>query len=126
MPLAVSGAFHSPLMAEAAAEFARAIKKYSFSNPKFPIYCNVTGRPEVSAEGIKQRLSEQMTSSVQWIATISNLFKAGINSFVECGPKNVLGKMVEPNLAGEPGANEGSYQAVSVNSAKELQRFFPG
>jgi [acyl-carrier-protein] S-malonyltransferase len=126
LPLAVSGAFHSPLMAEAAEEFTVAIKKCSFSNPKFPVYCNVTGRPETSAAGIKQRLSEQMTASVQWTLTIRNLFSAGIRSFVECGPKNVLGKMVEPILAEAPGADEGSYQTVSVNSAEDLQRFFPG
>jgi [acyl-carrier-protein] S-malonyltransferase len=113
-------------MAEAAEEFSRVIKKYSFSNPKFPVYCNVTGRPETSAAGIKQRLSEQMTASVQWTLTIRNQFKAGIRCFVECGPKNVLGKMVEPILADEPGAEEGSYQAVSVNSAEDLRRFFPG
>jgi [acyl-carrier-protein] S-malonyltransferase len=123
LPLAVSGAFHSPLMAEAAKEFAAAIKKYKFSKPKFPVYCNVTGLPEVSAEGVKQRLVEQMTSSVQWILTIRNQFNAGIRCFVECGPKNVLGKMVAPILEGEPGAAEGVYKSVSVSSAVELQEF---
>jgi [acyl-carrier-protein] S-malonyltransferase len=67
-----------------------------------------------------------MTSPVQWILTIRNQFNAGIRRFVECGPKNVLGKMVEPILEGEPGADEGSYQTVSVNSTEDLRRFFPG
>lgn len=121
MPLAVSGAFHSPFMAEASAELAAYLDKCDFLNPRFPVYCNVTGRPENSGEGLKARLKEQMTSSVQWIDSVTGMFQAGVRRYVECGPKSILGKMVQQILSGKPGAEECRY--VGVTSCEDLQAF---
>ncbi|MDR2893121.1 MAG: ACP S-malonyltransferase [Deltaproteobacteria bacterium] len=122
LPLAVSGAFHTPFMGEAAAELTKALNKCDFSNPRFPVYCNVTGRAEHSADGVKARLLDQMTSSVRWIDTIRNQYNDGIRRFVECGPKSVLAKMTEPILA-PLAAPEGSWQSLSITSIEEVQNF---
>jgi [acyl-carrier-protein] S-malonyltransferase len=121
LPLAVSGAFHSPFMAEASAELAACLDKCAFARPRFPVYCNVTGRAESSAAGLKDRLKAQMTSPVQWIDSVGNMFQAGVRRYVECGPKSILGKMVQQILAGRPGAEE--CQCLGVTSREDLQAF---
>lgn len=116
LPLAVSGAFHSPYMAEAAAELAKAVAKCDFSNARFPVYNNATGRGAVEAGAIKDALLTQMTSSVYWIDTVRNQFKDGMTDFVECSPKNVLGKMVGQILADR----EGRFTARTVSGPADL------
>ena len=98
IPLPVSGAFHSPLMQEAAAEMAKALEKSSWNTAKFPVYPNVTGKAVTDTRELKQFLLEQMTSSVCWIDTIANQWNNGVRRFVECGPKGVLTKMTKPIL----------------------------
>lgn len=116
IPLAVSGAFHSPYMAEASREMAVAINKCNFSNARFPVYCNASGKAESSAGAIKELLLGQMTSSVRWIDTINNQFKDGLTTFVECSPKNVLGKLVGQILAD----HEGKFSTRTVSSPADL------
>jgi len=97
IPLAVSGAFHSPLMNEAAIELASAIDRVGkgrWNKARFPVYCNAAPVAESDPERIKELLKKQMTSSVYWIDTITRQWDDGCRSFVECGPKGVLGKMV--------------------------------
>lgn len=101
LPLPVSGAFHSPLMEEAAAEMAKAlaaVSKTAWSKARFPVYCNVTGKGETDADALHRQLARQMTSSVYWVDTIQNQWDAGCGHFVECGPKGVLTRMVAPIL----------------------------
>ncbi len=97
--LKVSGAFHSPLMAEAAAELAPYIKKADFSDSRMPVYCNVHGRAVREAAVLRQCLVEQMTASVLWIDTMQHMWVDAARRFVEIGPKAVLAKMVAPCLA---------------------------
>jgi len=97
LPLAVSGAFHSPLMNEAAGELASAldgIGKAQWNKARFPVYCNAAPKAESDPERIKALLKQQMTSSVNFIDTITWQWDDGCRAFVECGPKGVLGKMV--------------------------------
>ncbi len=100
--LKVSGAFHSPLMQEAADELAPLIKKADFKNPRIPVYCNVNAKATHDAAALRQSLLEQMTSSVLWIDTIQNMWTDTLRRFVEIGPKVVLAKMVTPCLADMP------------------------
>lgn len=104
IPLAVSGAFHSPLMAEAARELAGVLEKCSWNNPAFPVYCNAVGVAVKDAETLKNVMQKQMTSSVLWIDTIKNQWTDGARRWVELGPKAVLSKMVKPILEEIPGA----------------------
>ena len=129
LPLPVSGAFHSPLMREAAGDLAKAIDaigKGAWNNARFPIYANAVGRAATEADDIRDLLKIQMTSSVRWIDTISAQWTAGVRLFVECGPKGVLSKMVGPILqAHAPAAAAHSdetpaWQAQSVAGLAEI------
>ncbi|MDQ7032527.1 MAG: ACP S-malonyltransferase [Desulfonauticus sp.] len=91
--LPVSGAFHSPLMKEAALELAKEIEKIDFSSPEIPIYLNTTGNKELNGDTIKEILKKQMTSSVKWIQLIESMYDHDIKNYLEIGPKNVLSKM---------------------------------
>ena len=118
VPLAVSGAFHSPLMAEAAAEIEKVLAKADWRPPSVPVYPNVTGRAESDPGRLLDLLSRQMTSSVRWIDTMSALYEAGARTFVEIGPKGVLTRMVKPNLEGKDDVN-----AVNVATKEALENF---
>jgi len=116
--LPVSGAFHSPLMDEAAKELAKAMRSATWSRPRFAVYCNVTGRAVTDGESLHEAMTRQMTSSVQWISTVTNQWNDGVRRWVEAGPKGVLTKMVGPILAasGVPAAEEGGWAAEGAGS----------
>jgi [acyl-carrier-protein] S-malonyltransferase len=101
IPLAVSGAFHSPLMSEPANAFAKIIDGLRWSPAKFPVYPNVSGRGETDPGVLKTMLTAQMTSSVLWTDTVCGLYDAGARRFVEIGPRNVLAKLAPQNLPGK-------------------------
>jgi [acyl-carrier-protein] S-malonyltransferase len=131
--LAVSGAFHSPLMAEASAELAKAIDgiaKTAWNDPRFPVYGNAAPRAEHSWEAVKALLVRQMTSSVYWSDTIARQWDDGCRLFVECGPKGVLAKMVEPVLrqhepaAAAHSANVPAWTCRAVGDMRQLREFF--
>ncbi len=88
--LAVSGAFHSPLMLPAQTELQQAIDSTKFAAPKCPVYQNVDAMPHTDAEEIKQNLIKQLTSPVRWTKTIQNMAAAGVDEVIECGPGAVL------------------------------------
>ena len=110
IPLAVSGAFHSPLIQEAADEFAAFLAGLDWRAPAFPVYHNATALPEPDASGILPVMQRQMTSSVLWIQTLQALYGAGVRRFVEVGPKGVLAKLLGPNLkaCGDDWTGEGA------------------
>ena len=96
IPLKVSGAFHSPLMAEANAELAPMLDKAHWANGKFPVYCNATGQPVQDADSARANMLKQMVSPVRWIECVRAQYAAGARLWLELGPKAVLGKMVAP------------------------------
>ncbi len=101
VPLAVSGAFHSPLMAAPAAELEKALRKAGLRCPAAaPVFFNVTGAAEPDADKALTLMCRQMTSQVRWIDTMANLHAAGARTFVELGPKGVLAKLATANLKG--------------------------
>jgi [acyl-carrier-protein] S-malonyltransferase len=95
MELAVSGAFHSPLMTEAGERFGLALAGMEFGGPGIPVYHNVTAQPASGAEALPDLLAKQLVSSVRWVETIQNMVKAGITTFVEIGPGKVLSGLVK-------------------------------
>lgn len=95
IPLNVSGAFHSPLMADAAAEFQDVLESVSFSKALFPVLSNVEPVPTVEAEVLKERLQRQMTGAVRWREISLQLPKEGIEQVVEIGPGKVLTGLIK-------------------------------
>ncbi|BAU40919.1 ACP S-malonyltransferase [Leptolyngbya sp. O-77] len=88
--LNVSGAFHSPLMAEAAAEFRTVLDSVAFQTAQVPVLSNVDPTPATDAAVLKDRLDRQMTGSVRWREISLQLSQAGIERVVEVGPGKVL------------------------------------
>lgn len=83
--LPVGGAFHSPLMAPAQDELARAIDQTKFETPSCPIYQNFTALPETDPVKIKANLVAQLTGAVKWTQIMNKMIADGITSAVEVG-----------------------------------------
>ena len=94
VPLKVSGAFHSEMMKESSEEFAIFLKGFSFALPSFPIFANVTGSEYSNPDEIGGLLVKQMYSSVLWSESIQKMRSLGADEFIECGPGNVLTKLL--------------------------------
>jgi [acyl-carrier-protein] S-malonyltransferase len=92
LPLNVSGAFHSPLMAEAADAFREAVASTTFSAGSMPVYSNVTSEP---ANDWPSLLVEQLKSPVRWTEIIQHMLRDGIEDFAECGPGDVLKGLIK-------------------------------
>ena len=107
LPLAVSGAFHSPLMAEASRKLAERLNRAEWHTPRFPVYCNVTGTATADRHALQELAIRQMTSSVMWIDTIRHQWEDGVTRWLELGPKSVLAKMVRPILEDSGAPAEG-------------------
>ena len=100
IPLAVSGAFHSPFMAGAAASFAAELEQVPFADAAIPVLSNTDPTPETSGAALKQRLTSQMTTGVRWRETMAALSAAGISTAVEIGPGNVLSGLIKRGCTG--------------------------
>jgi [acyl-carrier-protein] S-malonyltransferase len=101
IPLKVSGAFHSPLIAPAAAEFQDILESVEFQPAVVPVLSNVEPIPSTDADILKQRLNKQMTGTVRWREISLQLPANGIQQVVEIGPGNVLTgliKRISPDL----------------------------
>ena len=94
LPLAVGGAFHSPLMEMARVELAAAIEKAPVSKPICPVYQNVDALPHTDPVEIKDNLLKQLTAPVRWTQSVINMINDGMTEFVECGPGTVLTGLV--------------------------------
>lgn len=88
--LPVGGAFHSPLMQPAAEDLAEAINKTEFRKPFCPIYQNVTAKPSMESEEIRENLLRQLTVPVRWTQSVQNMITDGASEFYEFGPGDVL------------------------------------
>lgn len=95
IPLDVSGAFHSPLMRPAETGLRLALNEVYFSKPSIPFVANVTGNYMQDSKEIKESLALQLTSSIQWEASVSKMVEDGITTFVEFGPGKVLSGLVK-------------------------------
>lgn len=95
LPLPVGGAFHSPFMAPAEEELAKAIKETAFSKPSCPIYQNVDAKPHTDPEEIKANLVAQLTAPVRWTQSAQAMMNDGATKFIECGPGKVLQGLVK-------------------------------
>ncbi len=100
LPLAVGGAFHSPLMEPARQELAKAINSTIFATPSCPIYQNVTAQAHTDPDIIKDNLLRQLTAPVRWSQSVSKMIEDGAGSFVELGPGKVLQGLIK-RIAGK-------------------------
>ncbi|MFM2123010.1 MAG: S-malonyltransferase [Cyanobacteriota bacterium] len=100
IPLAVSGAFHSPFMQQAADAFAAAIAAVPFADAAIPVLSNTDPTPETRGDALKERLRSQMTTGVRWRETMERFSADGIATAVEIGPGNVLSGLIKRSCEG--------------------------
>ncbi len=110
--LNVSGAFHSPLMAEAAEAFAAVLAEVPFQNAKVPVLSNVDPSPQTTAALLKERLTQQMTGPVRWREISLSLPEQGVESVIEVGPGKVLTGLIKRTCKGLPLQNVSSLAEV--------------
>ena len=108
IPLAVSGAFHSPFMRDASDRFASELDKVAFKDARIPVLSNSDPTPSSSAEVLKERLKRQMTTGVRWRETMQHFQDAAVQTLVEIGPGNVLSGLAKRSMAGITLAQIGS------------------
>jgi [acyl-carrier-protein] S-malonyltransferase len=111
--LAVSGAFHSPLVAKASEVLRPHVEKIHFKKPEVPFMSTVTARLE-NAERLGTLLVDQLTAPVKFTQSTNELIKEGVRTFVEVGPGNVLSGLVK--------RIDRSVQAISVNNLAGLAK----
>ena len=102
VPLSVSGAFHSPLMAPAAEGLRARLEGLNFGDPRFPVVSNVTAAAVTEGSQARELLVEQLTSPVRWAGSVRSMVEAGVDRFVELGPGSVLCGLSRRNARGVP------------------------
>ena len=94
VPLNVSAAFHTPLMAPAAERLQAALDRIEWRAPRIPVMANLTGRPHQGGDRIPQVMEMQLRSPVRWAACVLMLVELGCDTFIEVGPKRALTGMM--------------------------------
>jgi [acyl-carrier-protein] S-malonyltransferase len=116
VPLKVSGAFHSPLMAPAVDGLREALGAAGFTNPEFPVIANASGRAVRTGTDAKRLLADQLTAPVRWVACMRAAAEVAPDAtFVEVGPGNVLSGLLKRIV---PGA-----RAVTLGTADQVEKF---
>jgi [acyl-carrier-protein] S-malonyltransferase len=100
IPLAVSGAFHSPFMQQAADAFASQLEAVPFADALIPVLSNTDPTPETRGAALKDRLRSQMVTGVRWRETMQRFSADGITTAVEIGPGNVLSGLIKRGCDG--------------------------
>jgi [acyl-carrier-protein] S-malonyltransferase len=116
VPLKVSGAFHSPLMAPAVDGLREALGSAGFTDPEFPVIANASGTAVRTGVDAKRLLADQLTAPVRWVACMRTAAEVAPDAtFVEVGPGNVLSGLLKRIV---PGA-----RAVTLGTADEVEKF---
>jgi [acyl-carrier-protein] S-malonyltransferase len=123
IPLPVSGAFHSPLMQEAATQFAEPLRTVQFNDTAVPVVSNVTAKPVTNGCEWATLLEQQIVSPVLWEPSIRYLEQQGIEVFVEVGPKQVLSKLINKISPASLTLNVEDVSSLQSTVA-ELKNFF--
>ncbi len=108
IPLAVSAAFHSPVMEPAARGLTQALENTSIQSARIPVIGNIHAAPLTTAQEIRGELAQQVAASVQWIRTIEYLAQAGVTLYIEIGPGQALVGMVKRIVKGATTLNIGN------------------
>lgn len=113
IPLNVSGAFHSPLMHDAAKSMGEALSQVQFAESNPAVISNVTAEPGTNW---RELLERQLESPVRWTESVRKMIELGAESFVECGPGDVLTGLLRRIDSSAKGIS-----AASAESIRTLQ-----
>lgn len=116
LPLPVSGAFHSPLMAPAVDGLSQALQAETWRDPSVPVVANVNAEAITTAEAARDLLVQQLTAPVQWtrvMRTLAERFPEA--TFVEIGSGAVLtglARRITPQV-----------KTMAVGTVAEVEKF---
>ncbi|MBM3189922.1 MAG: ACP S-malonyltransferase, partial [Chloroflexi bacterium] len=117
VPLAVSVASHTPLMAAAGERLAGALEATPIKRPYVPVVSNASARPSTGPAEIKDALLRQLTSPVRWVESVQAMIRGGATTMLEVGPRSVLAGLVKRISA------EVALQAVTDAASLEALRW---
>jgi len=117
IPLNVSVANHSPLVADAVPDFEQFMNRIDFKPPTTPILFNVTADHEDDTGNIRRIMATQIASRVRWFEIIQKLMAADVRVFIEVGPKTVLSGLLRKIVP-----KDYTYQRFQVDSPEKVQR----
>lgn len=112
IPLDVAGAFHSPLMQEAADELREALRATELRKPAVRVIANVDAEYHGDPDAIRDRLYRQVFNPVRWQACVERLIADGCDHFWEVGPNRVLTGMMRKI--------DRSRKTINVSKASDL------
>lgn len=113
--LPVSGAFHSPLMEEAATEFRKELDATEFKTGDIPVISNVTAEPVTDGIIVRDLLHKQLMSPVRWTASIQKAVALGAQAAVEVGPGKVLSGLLR--------RINRDLESASIQNTEDIQTF---
>ena len=119
-PLAVSGAFHSPLMRVAEAGLQAQLEAVNFADPAFAVVSNVSAQPVTDGAEARRLLVDQLTSTVRWTHSVRTMLQMGAERFLEVG----AGKVLTGMLKRIDRAAEG--RGVALGTAEQVEAFLNG
>jgi [acyl-carrier-protein] S-malonyltransferase len=117
VPLRVSGAWHSPLIAGAESEFNEFLGKFEFNAPEVPVLHNVTAAPESDPAAIRALMARQLCSPVRWYDTVRRMVDEGVEVMAEIGPGKVLAGLVRKIVPKDAGI-----AVVNVSDPEGVER----
>lgn len=115
VPLAVSGAFHSPYMNEAAHGLRDYVQQLQVQEGWCPVYANRTAQP-YTVPSTQELIAGQVNHSVQWVKTIEQMVQDGVDCFIEVGPGKTLSGLVKKITAAAQ-----VYKVESLSDLEQLQ-----
>jgi [acyl-carrier-protein] S-malonyltransferase len=116
IPLKVSGAFHSPLMAPAVDGLREALTEATFTDPVFPVIANASGEAVRTGVDAKRLLVDQLTAPVRWFACMQAAAALAPGAtFIEIGPGNVLAGLLKRIVP--------TAKTVTLGPADEVEKF---
>ena len=113
VPLAVSGAFHSPYMDEAAHVLRDYVQQLQVQDGWCPVYANRTAQP-YTVQSTQELIASQVNHPVQWVKTIEQMVQDGVDCFIEVGPGKTLSGLVKKITA--------AAQVYKVESLSDLEQ----
>jgi [acyl-carrier-protein] S-malonyltransferase len=105
IPLNVGAAFHTPLMAQAAADLAPTLAATPFATPSAPVVTNTDAAPHDDADGWPTRLTRHLLTPVRWRESMLMLAALGADMFLEVGPGSVLSGLARRTVPGTASRN---------------------
>lgn len=112
IPLNVSAAFHTPLMAPAAERLRAALDRIEWRSPRIPVMANLTGRQHQGGDRIPHVMEMQLRSPVRWSSCVGALVELGCDHFIEVGPKRALTGMMRELAPGKTAVAVGTPSSV--------------